>query len=205
MADRYQTVLLLGMPGSGKGTQGKMLGAIPGFHHLACGDVFRSLDRNSELGKTFLHYSSLGELVPDDVTVQMWAENTAARTVLSIYKPSRDLLLLDGIPRNVAQAQMMDEHIQVHQIVHLVAKDLDAMVDRMKKRAEREKRADDAKEEVIRNRFKVYNEETAPVLAHYPADKIAEIDAMGSPAEVLGRVLQVVAPLQTAVVGNVLA
>ncbi len=205
MADRYQTVLLLGMPGSGKGTQGKMLGAIPGFHHLACGDVFRSLDRESELGQTFLYYSSRGELVPDDVTVQMWAENTQARTVLSIYKPSRDLLVLDGIPRNVNQAEMMDRHIQVHKIVHLVARDLDAMVERMRKRAEREKRHDDAKEEVIRNRFKVYEEETAPVLAHYPSDLVAEIDAMGSPAEVLGRVLEAIAPIQNRHFGNVLS
>lgn len=205
MADRYQTVLLLGMPGSGKGTQGKMLGSIPGFHHLACGDVFRSLDKESELGQTFLYYSSRGELVPDDVTVQMWAENTQARTVLAIYQPKRDLLLLDGIPRNVPQAQMMDEHIEVHKIVHLVAKDLDAMVERMRKRAEREKRHDDAKEEVIRNRFKVYEEETAPVLAHYDNDLIVEVDAMGSPAEVLGRVLGEIAPIQNKLFGNVLA
>jgi adenylate kinase len=205
MADRYQTVLLLGMPGSGKGTQGKMLGSIPGFHHLACGDVFRSLDKESELGQTFLYYSSRGELVPDDVTVQMWAENTQARTVLAIYQPKRDLLLLDGIPRNVPQAQMMDEHIEVHKIVHLVAKDLDAMVERMRKRAEREKRHDDAKEEVIRNRFKVYDEETAPVLAHYDNDLIVEVDAMGSPAEVLGRVLGEIAPIQNKLFGNVLA
>lgn len=204
MAKRYQTVLLLGMPGSGKGTQGAMIGAVPGFHHLACGDVFRSLDRESELGKTFLHYSSRGELVPDNLTVKMWAENTHARTVLSIYRPAKDLLVLDGIPRNLKQAEMMDEYIEVHKIIHLVARDLDAMVERMKKRAEQQKRHDDAKEDVIRNRFRVYQDETAPVLGHYPTDLVTEIDAMGSPAEVFARVLDVIAPIQKKLFGNVL-
>src|SRR5262245_55093023 len=72
MTDRYQTILLFGAPGSGKGTQGKILGQIPGFYHLSCGEVFRTLDTGSDLGKVFMEYSSRGELVPDDVTVKMW-------------------------------------------------------------------------------------------------------------------------------------
>ena len=54
MSDRYKTILLFGAPGAGKGTQGKILGQIPGFYHLACGDVFRSLDTTSDLGRKFL-------------------------------------------------------------------------------------------------------------------------------------------------------
>ena len=80
MHDRYQTVLLFGAPGAGKGTQGKILGLVPGFFHLACGDVFRSLDVNSELGKEFLEYSSRGELVPDSLTIEMWRQNAHAQT-----------------------------------------------------------------------------------------------------------------------------
>ena len=67
----YQSILLLGAPGSGKGTQGKILGKIPGFYHCACGDVFRALDPNSEFGKLFIQYSSKGQLVPDDVIVRL--------------------------------------------------------------------------------------------------------------------------------------
>ena len=73
--------LRLGGPGTGKGTQSKIVASVPGFHHSATGDVFRSLDRHSELGKIFSEYSSRGELVPDDVTVRMWAQNIHARTV----------------------------------------------------------------------------------------------------------------------------
>ena len=73
--DKIKTILLFGAPGSGKGTQGKMLGTLPGFRHLACGDVFRSIDLNSEIGKVFLQYSSKGELVPDDFTVRLWREH----------------------------------------------------------------------------------------------------------------------------------
>lgn len=111
MPDRYQTILLFGAPGAGKGTQGKILGLIPGFYHLSCGEVFRTLDIHSSLGKTFVEYSSRGELVPDGVTVQMWQENLHAQTVLSLFKPRVDLLVLDGIPRNVNQARLMDKHI----------------------------------------------------------------------------------------------
>jgi len=69
---RHQTVLLLGPPGSGKGTQGKVLGTIPGFHHCSCGEVFRKIDPNSDVGRIFMDYSSRGELVPDDATVKIW-------------------------------------------------------------------------------------------------------------------------------------
>src|SRR5690606_14020080 len=93
MAHRYQTILLFGAPGSGKGTQGKILGQVPGFYHLSCGDVFRPIDTSSDRGKTFIEYSSRGELVPDDVTIQMWQQNMRARTILSDYKPNDDLLV----------------------------------------------------------------------------------------------------------------
>ena len=75
---RYKTILLLGAPGAGKGTQGKVLGTIPGFYHCACGDVFRNIDITSQLGRVFYEYSSRGELVPDEITVKMWAENIKA-------------------------------------------------------------------------------------------------------------------------------
>lgn len=196
MDRKYQTVLLFGAPGAGKGTQGKILGQIPGFYHLSCGDVFRNLDIHSQLGQVFYEYSSKGELVPDDVTVKMWAENLHAQTVLSIYKPHDDLLVLDGIPRTLRQAQIMDEHVDVLSIVHLVCPDRDAMVKRLRRRALKENRADDAREDVIVNRWKVYEAETAPVLGHYPSDIIREVDALGSPASVLQHVLEIVAPVQ---------
>src|SRR5215472_2929484 len=73
-SDLYRTYLLFGAPGSGKGTQGKALGTVPRFYHCACGDVFRSIDTRTKLGKAFLEYSSKGQLVPDDITVELWRE-----------------------------------------------------------------------------------------------------------------------------------
>ena len=196
MPDRFKTVLLFGAPGAGKGTQGKILGQIPGFFHLACGDVFRSLDTTSDLGRQFLEYSSKGELVPDELTVEMWRQNMHAQTVLSLYKPNADLLILDGIPRNLAQAEAMDKHLDVLQVIHLVCPDIDEMVTRMKRRALKENRLDDADEKVIRRRFEVYDAETSPVLDHYDRSIIKEINALGSPADVLQHVLEVVVPVQ---------
>ena len=196
MPDRYKTILLFGAPGAGKGTQGKILGQVPGFFHLACGDVFRSLDIASELGKDFMKYSSKGELVPDNLTIEMWSKNVHAQTVLSLYKPGTDLLILDGIPRNLNQAVAMDDYLDVLLVIHLVCPDVDEMVLRMKRRALKENRLDDADESVIRHRFEVYDQETKPVLEHYESSIIQEIDALGSPAEVLQHVLEVLVPVQ---------
>ena len=196
MPNRYKTVLLFGAPGAGKGTQGKILGQIPGFFHLACGDVFRSLDTTSDLGSKFLDFSSRGELVPDEVTIEMWRQNMHAQTVLSLFKPKVDLLVLDGIPRSLGQAEALAPYLDVLSVIHLVCPDLDAMVQRMKKRAIKENRLDDADERVIRRRFEVYERETSPVLDHYPSELVTEVSAMGSPAEVLEHVLEAVVPVQ---------
>lgn len=198
MHPRYKTILLFGAPGAGKGTQGKVLGSVPGFYHLSCGDVFRNLDMSSPLGRIFVEYSSKGLLVPDEPTIQMWSQNMHARTVLGIYKPHVDLLVLDGIPRNVAQAKLLEKHIQVLKIVHLVCRDKEKMMERLRRRAIKENRIDDAKEEVIRKRWAVYERETFPVLDYYPSSLVAEVEAMGSPAEVLEHVLEVLVPVQNA-------
>ncbi len=192
MADKkYSTVLLFGAPGVGKGTQGRILGQIPGFFHLSCGDVFRSLDINSPEGREIYQYSSKGQLVPDNTTIRVWKRHLDALTILSRYKPHEDLLILDGLPRNRRQAEVLS-------LVHLVCPEQEAMIHRIRRRAIRENRVDDASEDVIRRRFKVYEDETRPVLEFYPRQIIHEVDAFGSPAEVLLKTLAHLVPAQNA-------
>ncbi|NBS88301.1 MAG: hypothetical protein EBS60_09545, partial [Verrucomicrobia bacterium] len=74
---RWRAILLFGAPGSGKGTQGKVLGTIPAFCHISCGDVFRGMDLRTQVGQAFLKYSSAGKLVPDEVTVDLWRQHMA--------------------------------------------------------------------------------------------------------------------------------
>lgn len=199
MSDRYQAILLFGAPGAGKGTQGELLGNIPGFFHISTGDMFRTLDHHSELGKVFDSYSSRGELVPDEVTVDLWREYTKALTVLSKYKPRGDLLALDGIPRTVAQTEIIKQYVDVRGIVHLVAPNTEEMVARLQKRALEQKRVDDAKIEVIRNRLEVYERETRPVLDQFDDSIVHEVNALGTPGEVLAGILQVLAPIQASI------
>lgn len=201
---RYKTILLFGAPGTGKGTQGKILGAIPGFFHLSCGEVFRTLNPHSEIGKIFSEYSSRGELVPDDVTIRMWQQHIAAQEALSIFRPSEALLILDGIPRNTNQAALMDKHIEVLNVIHLTCDDEQQMFKRLRKRALRENRVDDAEESVIRRRWEVYSEETRPVLEHYPEPVVSKVNAVGTPAEVLLKILEILAPLQKRYFANAL-
>src|SRR5438034_258867 len=120
---RYNTFILFGAPGSGKGTQGKTLGTIPRYYHCACGDVFRSIDTRTKVGKAFLDYSSKGRLVPDDITVELWREAIDAAVEAHKFKPDIDTLVLDGIPRNVGQAEIMEEMIDVKKLFHLACPD----------------------------------------------------------------------------------
>ena len=202
---KIDAILLIGPPGVGKGTQGKLLGAVPGFLHVASGDIFRGLDRESELGKTFLEYSSKGLLVPDDLTIKMWYEFMKSGMADGSYRPDEHMVVLDGIPRNKNQAEMMDQYLTVHKVVRLVVEHQDELLRRMKRRAEHEGRHDDAKEEVILNRFEIYKNETFPMLKHYDRDDlIAEINAIGSPGRVLRDVLSAIVPAQEAVFENAL-
>ncbi|MEX0726274.1 MAG: nucleoside monophosphate kinase [Planctomycetaceae bacterium] len=197
MADkRNPAVLLFGAPGVGKGTQGKILGQIPGFFHLSCGDVFRSLDIGSELGQKVYEFSSQGRLVPDEMTINIWRHGLQGQIALSSYKPREDLLVLDGIPRNVNQAKMLEEDIRVLRVIYLVCSDEIKMIHRIKRRAIHENRADDANEEVIRHRFDVYRQQSEPVLNYYPSELISRIEATGSPAQVLRDILDVLIPTQ---------
>ena len=98
----------------------------------------------------------------------------------------------------------MDEHVEVLQIVHLDCDNDDEMVKRLKTRAAKEGRRDDASEDVIRHRLKVYREETRPILDHYDPSIIKSVNAIGTPAEVLQHVLEVVAPVQKSRFANAL-
>jgi adenylate kinase len=188
-AQRYDTFLLFGAPGSGKGTQGNILGTIPGLVHVACGEIFRNLRVGSPLGQAFLDYSSRGALVPDDFTVQLWHEHIEGMVRLGSYDPQSDILVLDGIPRSVAQARLMQPYVNVLRVYYLDCDDKEKMFLRLKRRAIHENRLDDASDAVIQNRLYVYEAETAPVLNHYPPKNIRHIDTGRTPIEVLADIL----------------
>jgi len=187
---KYKTYLLFGPPGSGKGTQGKTLGTIPRFFHCACGDVFRSIDTRTTVGRAFLEYSSKGELVPDEITVQLWKARIDAAVDGHQFKPDIDTLVLDGIPRNVGQAVIMDRLIDVQKVFHLSCPNREALYTRLKKRALKDNRLDDANEEVIKRRLATYEDESKPVLGYYGNERITCIDATQPPAKVLLHVLE---------------
>src|SRR3981081_325203 len=186
---RYNTFILFGAPGSGKGTQGKTLGTIPRYFHCACGDVFRSIDTRTRVGRAFLDYSSKGQLVPDEVTVELWKEAIAAAVDAHKFKPDIDTLVLDGIPRNVAQAKIMEELIDVRKVFHLACPNRETLFARLKKRALKDNRLDDANEQVIQKRLDIYETESKPVLTYYPKEAITVVDAMQPPSKVLFDIL----------------
>ncbi|MEM7622659.1 MAG: nucleoside monophosphate kinase [Planctomycetota bacterium] len=195
MADKYDAILLFGAPGAGKGTQGKMLSAIPGYVHLSTGDMFRGLDKATPLGKEIVGYMSTGELVPDELTVRLFGEHVQGMAEAGSFSPATDILMLDGIPRSAEQARLVADAANVVAIVHFIAADESKLIARLKGRALKEDRPDDAKEDVVRRRLQVYHGETKPILDQFDAGLVHEVDAIGLPARVLLRVLENIVPV----------
>lgn len=186
---KYKTILLFGAPGSGKGTQGKILGTIPHFFHCACGDVFRSLSATNPLAKIFIDYTSRGQLVPDQPTVKLWGQFIKNSERSGRFNPKADVLVLDGIPRNLHQAEILDATLDVKAIFYLHCTNFNSLVQRLQRRALKENRLDDANLDVIRHRLKVYEQETKPVLSFYGPKLVHRIDSTQTPTKVLRDIL----------------
>lgn len=195
---RYKTILLFGAPGSGKGTQGKIIGDIPGFVHVSTGDIFRSLDLQSEMGRVFWEYAGQGKLVPDDVTIKVWKQYMQGLEMINQFFPETQILVLDGMPRNQYQARLLEEVIDVQSIVYLRCADMKKMVDRLRRRALKENRFDDANDAVIHRRLEAFEKDTRPVLDCYPTDRVVRIDATMSQIRVLSEILRVLVPIKEA-------
>lgn len=184
-ARKYPSILMFGCPGSGKGTQGTVLGKMPNLVHLAMGDIFRGLDPESPIGQEFRSYSTKGLLVPDELTIRVFRHHVDALIAAGKVDLNYHLLILDGIPRTVAQVQVLADVIEVKAVVYLMIDDRDALVARLAARASKSGRADDADRKVIENRIEVYERETHPVLDAYPKKLIHRVNADQPPLAVL--------------------
>jgi adenylate kinase len=156
-------LLVLGPQGAGKGTQAKRISSEYGIPHVSTGDMFRALDETTELGRRVKQIMNAGELVPDEVTIAMIQER--------LTQPDAEKgFVLDGFPRNLAQADALDE------MLGEIGRGLDAILffnvtdavgtERALSRAQTEGRTDDT-EDVIAKRLAVYHEQTEPIVEHY--------------------------------------
>ena len=194
---KYRTVLMFGPPGVGKGTQGQVLGGLPGFRHVSAGDCFRAFNVGSPAAKESNRYIERGELVPDDLAFRVWKQAMERMIDDDQFSPETDVLVLDGFPRSLVQAAALDDHIDALRLISLVSSDENAMVERIKTRALQSGRPDDADEAIIRHRFNVYRQNTEPVLRYYPDELKCQVDALQSPTEVLRCVLDCIIPVQS--------
>ncbi|GAA3148959.1 adenylate kinase [Kribbella aluminosa] len=169
------TVLLMGPPGAGKGTHAGHLAGHLGVPVISTGDLFRrNIADGTDLGRTAQRYLDAGEYVPDEVTNDMVRDRLAA-------PDARPGFVLDGYPRTLDQAGVLDGILSGQgrslDAAVVLTVPIDALVGRLLKRAEIEHRSDDT-EEVIRRRFEVYHEQTAPLLEFYSARGLDhEVDA----------------------------
>lgn len=171
-------IVLFGPPGAGKGTQSELLIKKYGFIHISTGDIFRGNIKNStDLGILAKSFMDKGNLVPDEVTINMLKD--------AIQKnPSVKGYLFDGFPRTTAQAEALDSLLktigfEINKMVALNVED-DELRERLRKRAEVSGRVDDANPNVINKRIEVYKNETMPVAQFYKAqNKYEEINGIG--------------------------
>lgn len=182
--------VFLGPPGAGKGTQSLRLIEHLGIPHLSTGDILRkAVQDDTELGKTAASYMESGQLVPDQLVVDVVGHR--------LQQPDcQQGCLLDGFPRNRNQAYALDEFLQQHgrslDLVLDLAVDLEELQRRMLERAEIENRADDTPE-TISKRLQVYQEATEPLKDYYRRRQLLEsIDGMGTPEVVADRIRAVV-------------
>jgi len=176
-------VVLLGPPGAGKGTQAEKLAEKLGIPHVSTGELFRSnIQEGTKLGVEAKRYLDAGDLVPSSLTNELVDDRLNDPDAANGF-------ILDGYPRSVEQAKAL------HEMLERRGTDIDAVVefrvseDELLTRLTGRGRADDT-EEVIRNRMKVYREETAPLLDYY-SDELKTVDAVGTLDEVFARALQV--------------
>lgn len=165
-------ILLFGYPGSGKGTQGKILSALPGFHHVAMGDIFRGLNAQNPLYERVQSYVRAGDLVPDELTMDLFF-----RHIDAVGAQPGDFLIIDGVPRNKRQVQLLNERVKVMKIFKLSVYDENLVIERMRKRARAQNRPDDASDEVIQHRLNVYRRETEGCIQLYPGTLLTRIQA----------------------------
>jgi adenylate kinase len=157
-------ILILGAPGSGKGTQGKILAERLGIPKITTGDILRAAMRDgTPLGTEAKKYYDEGKLVPDSVVLGMIKEE--------LDRPdAKDGAVFDGFPRTAAQAELVDKTLgqRGQRLNHILLMDVteEELVRRMRKRAQVEGRTDDSPE-AIATRLQVYQRDTAPLIAHY--------------------------------------
>ena len=184
-SDRYKAILLFGMPGSGKGTQGAILNGLPSLIHVSMGDVFRKIPRHGKFGREIEQYTTQGLMVPDDLTVRIFQRHLMILEMQETLMPEFHTLVLDGLPRTYAQAERLDGILDVIQIFHLKISDTKQAMDRLRTRALSENRLDDMSDEVIRRRLQTYYDETFKTLSFYRNDLIRDIDASRRAVDVL--------------------
>ncbi len=184
-------IVLFGKPGAGKGTQAEFLKGKYNLTHLSTGDIFRyNIKNNTQLGQLAKTFMDKGDLVPDEVTIQMLQSEVDKN-------PQSAGFLFDGFPRTIAQAEALDRFLETkgQNVTATVALEADdeILVQRLLERGKTSGRPDDQDEEKIRNRYQEYNEKTAPLMHYYDAQgKFHAVNGIGSIEEVTERLSQVI-------------
>ncbi len=186
---RLMRIVLLGAPGSGKGTQAEMLVEKLGAPHISTGELLRNAAKaGTELGKKAKSVIDRGELVSDDIMLGLITERLSK-------DDAKNSFILDGYPRNINQAKSLDELLerQGHPNVEVLHIDIDTelVVQRIANRAAQEGRSDDT-EEIVRNRLRIYAAETAPLVEYYAAKGVlSRVLGQGTAEEVFQRIMGV--------------
>lgn len=186
---KFSTILLLGPPGAGKGMLGHFLASAGSQCHLSSGDIFRSLAAHTPAGQLYYSYASKNELLPDEAAIDIWHYYVQGLIATNQYYPDSQDLLLEGIPRTLGQAKLLDKYIEVRHIIVLTIQDENELIRRAKKRARMEGNLSDSNPRFHPGRLALYEESEEQILSFYPKHLISRVNADQKPLELLRDVL----------------
>ena len=192
--EKYKAILIFGAPGAGKGTQAKLISNDKRYFHFSTGEMFRNLKHDKEMKDTGIakkvnELISGGNFVPDNMTIELFFKTLEQYQKQNKYNPNEQILILDGIPRNTTQVDLIKNKIDVTKIIYLYASKENSLLERLIKRAIVEKRDDD-KAEVIKKRLEIYKKDTEAVIGKYSPKIILKIDALPKIEKVYQEILK---------------
>ncbi len=180
----YNSILLFGCPGSGKGTQGKLIARNNMFFFFSLGELFRKFKITDSLGKIYQEFASSGKSLPDEYAINICKKALCCNVFLRNFNPIEQILVLDGFPRSYKQYKEMDNFINIKVAIYLLCDNDIALKRILHRKKNKSNRIEDQKKQIILNRINEYRNTIEPLIELIPKEKVVKLNSERSRKEI---------------------